>query len=105
MKKTSERVTHVSISIFQMLFRNIGFRYVALVVKKLCAILDYFSRYTQPCALNKTKKFTTKKSLNFFSLTVTKFHDERVKTESVGQNKLQGGERQTQPPPSLFRVK
>ena len=34
--------THVSISIFQGLFRNIVFRYVALVTKKLSAILDFF---------------------------------------------------------------
>ena len=83
MKKTSERVTHVSISIFQMLFRNIGFRYVALVIKKLCAILDYFSRYTQPCALNKTKKFTKKKIFKFLFINSHKIYDERVKTESA----------------------
>ena len=33
-----ESVTHVSISIFQGLFKNIVFRYVALVTKKLWAI-------------------------------------------------------------------
>ena len=96
MKKTSKRVTHASISIFQGLFRNIGFRYEALVVKKLCGILDFFPRSTQPCALNKTKKFT-KNSLNFFSLIVTKFHDERVKTESAKTDKTTRG-RQTPPP-------
>ena len=37
-----ESVTHVSLSIFQWLFRNIVFRYVALVTKQLWAILDFF---------------------------------------------------------------
>jgi len=37
-------VTHVSTCIFQGLFENIVFRSVALVTKKLWAILDFFSQ-------------------------------------------------------------
>ena len=36
-----ESVTHVPISIFQGLFRNIVFRCIASVTKKLWAILDF----------------------------------------------------------------
>jgi len=39
-----ESVTHVSLSIFQGLFRNKVFRYVALVTKQLWAISDFFSK-------------------------------------------------------------
>jgi len=39
-----KNVTHVSTSIFQGLFKNIVFRSAALVIKKLCAILDFFSQ-------------------------------------------------------------
>ena len=35
-------MTHVSTFIFQGLFKNIVFRYVALVKQKLWAILDFF---------------------------------------------------------------
>ena len=35
-------VTHVSTLIFQGLLKNIVFRFVALVLKNLCAILDFF---------------------------------------------------------------
>ena len=37
-------MTHVSTPIFQGLFKNIAFRSVALVTKKLWAILDFFSQ-------------------------------------------------------------
>ena len=37
-----QSVTHVSTCIFQGLFKNIVFRSVALVIKKLWAILDFF---------------------------------------------------------------
>ena len=70
-----QRVTHVSTCIYQGLFKNIVFRSVALVTKKLGAILK-----------------------------VTKFHVDSVKNESARTKKLQGGGRQTPPPPSLFRV-
>ena len=36
-----QSVTHVSIFIFQGLFKNIVFRYAAIVTKKLWAILDF----------------------------------------------------------------
>ena len=39
-----QSVTHVLRSFFQGLFKNIGFRFVALVTKKLWAILDFFSQ-------------------------------------------------------------
>ena len=39
-----QSVTHVSTCIFQGLFKNIVFRSVALVTKKLWAILDFFSQ-------------------------------------------------------------
>ena len=39
-----QSVTHVSTCIFQGLFKNIAFRSVALVTKKLWAILDFFSQ-------------------------------------------------------------
>ena len=40
--KKYQSVTHISTYIFQGLFKNIVFRSVALVTKKLCAILDFF---------------------------------------------------------------
>jgi len=42
----SQSVTHVSACIFQGLFKTIVFRSVALVSKKLWAILDFFSHTT-----------------------------------------------------------
>ena len=41
-----QSATHVSTCIFQGLFKNIVFRSVALVTKKLWAILDFF--FTDP---------------------------------------------------------
>ena len=41
-KKKNQSVTHVSRRIFQGLFKNIILRPVALVKKKLWAILDFF---------------------------------------------------------------
>ena len=38
----SQNVTHVFKSIFQGIFKNIVFRSVALVIKRLWAILDFF---------------------------------------------------------------
>ena len=45
-----------------------------------------------------------KNPLDFYLLKVTKFHDDSVKNESARTKKLQGGGRQTPPPPCLFRV-
>ena len=59
-----------------------------------------------PCTLPyKLKKniFFTKNPLNYYSLKVTKFHDDSVKNESARTKKLQG--RGAKRPPSLFRVK
>ena len=44
-------MTHVSTSIFQGLFKNIVFRSVALVIKKLWAILDFLPLFLPPCTL------------------------------------------------------
>ena len=49
-----QSVTHVSTLIFQGLFKNIVFRSVALVIKKLWAILDFFlptRDFLPPCTL------------------------------------------------------
>ena len=42
--KTYQNETHVSTSTFKGLFKNIVFIFVALVTKKLWAILDFFSK-------------------------------------------------------------
>ena len=65
------------------LFKNIVFRYVALVTKKLWAILDFFPKTGLFLALFPTQciYIFTKNPLNYFSLKVTKFHDDSVKNE------------------------
>ena len=83
-------VTHVSTCIFQGLYKNIVFRSVAIVTKKLCAILEFFSQTQLFSALYPIKK-------NYYLLIVSKFHDESVKNKMLGQK--------TTGPPSLFRVK
>ena len=58
-------MTHVSTPIFQGLFKNIVFRSVALVIKKLWAILDFFLQtpdFLPPCTLHYAKKKINKKS-------------------------------------------
>ena len=70
----------VSVSIFQELFRNIVYRYVAFVT-----ILDLFSKDRTFSTLYPTlciQKEFTKNPLNFYSLKVTKFQDDNVKNES-----------------------
>ena len=101
-------MTHVSTPIFQGLLKNIVFRSVALVIKKLRAILDFF--YTLrtfyrpvPNPMHEKKKLQ-KKPLNYYFWKVKKFHGDSVKNESARAKKLEGGGCQT-PPPSLFRVK
>ena len=44
-----QNVTHISTSIFQGLLKNIVFSSVALVVKKLWAILDFFFYTDRTC--------------------------------------------------------
>ena len=81
-----ESLTHVSISIFQGLFRNIVFRYVALVtILNSFYQRPEFPRCTQPN--NALKNFFTKNPLNYFSLKVTKFHDDSDKNESARTKK------------------
>jgi len=95
---------------FQGLFKNIVFRYIALVTKKLWAILEFFFHrpdFFPPCTLPyKLKKniFLTKNPLNYYALKVTKFHGDSVKNESASTKKLQGGGAK-HPPPSLVRFK
>ena len=98
-------MTHLSISIssFQGLFRNIVFRYVALVTKKLWAILVFFCKdrtffcpVTYP--INKNKIFFSKNPLHYYSLKVTKFHSDSVKNESATTKNNKGPVRQTPPP-------
>ena len=69
-------MTHVPTCIFQGLFKNVGFRSVALV---------------------------TNNPLKNCSLKVTKFHGDSVKNESAREKKLHGGAKRP-PPPSQFRV-
>ena len=62
-KNKYQSVTHVSTPIFQGLFKNIVFRSVALVIKKLWAILDFFYKllpfyHPVPCPTCKEKKIT-----------------------------------------------
>ena len=98
-------MTHVSTFIFQGLYKNIVFRSVALVTKKLWAILDFFfhrPNFFPPCILPyllKKKKNFTKNPLNYFSLKVTNF------TVIVSKMRVLGQKNYKWPPPSLFRVK
>ena len=77
-------MTHVSTPIFQGLFKNIVFRSVALVIKKLWVILDLFlhtPNFLQP----------PKKPLNYYLLKVNKFHGDSVINESARTKQLEGG--------------
>ena len=59
-------MTHVSTPIFQGLFKNIVFRSVALVIKKLWAILDFFytlQTFYRPVPYPMRKKKNYKKIL------------------------------------------
>ena len=58
-------MTHVSTPIFQGRFKNIVFRSVALVIKKLWAFLDFFytlQTFYRPVPYPMRKKKVTKKS-------------------------------------------
>jgi len=77
-----QSVKHVSTCIFQGLFKNIVFRSIALVTKKLWAILDFFSKtglFSALYLINLIKYFFNKKSFKLFRI--------------------------NRPPPRLFRVK
>ena len=74
---------------FSRAFQRI-FRSVALVTKKLWAILDCFSQTGRfffrpvPYHINLKKKyFLTKNPLNYYSLKVTKLHGDSVQNESA----------------------
>ena len=79
---------------------------VALVTKKLWAILDFFSQtrlFFRPVPYPINKKKFTKNPLNYDLLKVTQFHGDSVKNKSARTKQLQGGGGcQT---PRLFRVK
>ena len=109
LKNKYQSVTHVSTPIFQGLFKNIVFRSVALVIKKLWAILDFFfTNFRLFTALYPTLCEKKKIYKKIFQITIY----EKSKNFTVivsqmrvlGQKKLQGGGRQT-PLPSLYRVK
>ena len=85
-----QSVTNVSVWFFQGLFKNAVFRSVALVTKKLWAILDFFftdRNFFLPCILKNI--FLRKKPLDYYSLKVTKFHGDSVKNESARTKKKQ----------------
>ena len=97
---------HVSACIFQGLFKNIVFGYVALVTKKLMGYLRFFSQTGLFSALYSTlqikKFFLTKNLLNYYSIKVTKFHGDSVKNESARIEKHGGS---TKRPPSCLGLK
>ena len=74
---------------FSGLFKNIVFRSVALVTKKLWTILDFFHRpdffsvlWLYP-TLSIKKIFVNKIYFKLFSLKVTKFYGDIIKNEST----------------------
>jgi len=85
-------------SFFKGFFKNIVFRTVALVTKKLWAILDYFPQTRHfprpvPNTINK------KNPLNYYSFKVKYFLGDSVKNESATTKNYRGGGRQTPPQP------
>ena len=101
-------MTHVSTPIFQRLFRNMVFRYVALVIKKVKCYFRFFFTQTvlftalYPTLCIKNIKKNYKNSLNYYLLKVKKFHGDSVKNDSARAKKLEGGAKR---PPPLFRLK
>ena len=81
---------HVSTSILQGLFKNKGFRSVALGIKRLCT-LPYHKKLS-------------KNPSNFYLLKVKKIHGDSVKNESAREKKLEGGGGQTLPPPPVYSL-
>ena len=70
------------------------FLFVALVTKKLWAILDFFSQtrlFFRPVPYPINKKKFTKNPLNYDLLKVTQFHGDSVKNKSARTKQLQGG--------------
>ena len=90
-------MTRISSCIFKGLFKNIVFRSVALVTKKVMGYFRFFfTDRTLFSALSPTlqikKKNVNKKSFNYYSLKVTKFHGDIVKNESGRTKKTTRGE-------------
>ena len=89
-KKRQKRVTHVSISIFQGLFKNIVFRSVTLV-KKSYGLFFFFTQtglFTTLLHFPMHKKNFTKNLLNFYLLKAKNFHGDSVKNESARAKNL-----------------
>ena len=88
-----------------MAFQKYSFRYVALVIKKLWDILDFFTHSGLFTALYPTLciKKLQKIPFNYFLLKVKIFHGDSVKNESARTKTLEGGGKRP-PPSSLFRV-
>ena len=99
--------THVSTFIFQGLFKKIVFRSVAFVIKKLWAILDFYTDrdFYRPVfyPINKKNKKITKNPfyLNFYLLKIKKFYGDSVKNKSARTKKLEGGAKRPPPPACL----
>ena len=93
-------MTHVSTAIFQGLFKNIVFRSVAFVIKKLWAILDFF------CTLQTFYRPVPNLTKKFFKLLFMK--RQKNFTVIVSQMRVLGqkttGGAPNAPPPSLYRV-
>ena len=85
-KQISKFDTHVSTSIFKWLLKNVIFKSVALVLKKLWAML-YFS-FTQTRLFNVLyPSLCIKNPFHYYSLKVIKFHGDSVRSEiSVQRN-------------------
>ena len=82
-------MTHVSTPIFQGLFKNIVFRSVALVIKKLWAILDFFLHtpdFLLPCTLPYAKKKKIYKKI----LQITFYEKSKNFTVIVSQMRVLG---------------
>ena len=80
---------HVSTPIFYGLFKNIVFRSVALVTKKLWAILDFVCTQTGLFTALYPTLCIKKNSLNFFSLKVTKYVGDSVKNVTARTKKIE----------------
>ena len=98
-------MTHVSSSIFCGLFKNIVFRSVALVLKKLWAILDFFLTHSRLfTALYPFRK--KKKNLKILWITIyeksTNFRVIVSQIRVLGQKTREGGGRQRPPPPGFI---
>ena len=80
LKQISKRDTCFCIN-FQGLFKDIVFRSVTLITKKVWAILDFFSQtglFTPLYSMHK-KIIFFKNPLNFYLLKVKKIHGDSVK--------------------------